>query len=215
MATFLSPAAPTNTNNNSQVQFKSPNVVCPPDSVVPKVGTTATTSGNVNSGGKAFAGPFPFTSMNQAIHSNREAPFNTLPPPYPGKHPPVTISSPLLVNLLQNDGTKEPGSAMKTNQVTRSIRTPPMVQKTPITTASSMSVTTSIAKASNPTFSQADVLVNNSVSPSALSTTNTSIRQNSSTLTSTSNGAVIKSPPPPPPQYHRAVASMVSTYLKC
>lgn len=58
---------------NSQVQFKSPNVVCPADSVVPRVGVnmgppqSVIPSNSINNK-SPFAGPFPFASMNQAIH---------------------------------------------------------------------------------------------------------------------------------------------------
>ncbi|KAJ8984217.1 hypothetical protein NQ317_011127 [Molorchus minor] len=205
-------ANPTSSSNNSQVQFKSPNVVCPPDSVVPKVGATVTAANNVSNNGKTFAGPFPFASMNQAIHSNREAaPFNTLPPPYPGKHPPVTLSSPLLVNLLQNDGSKESGSIPKPTQATtsaRSIRTPQVSVNKTVTSAVTVS-----ASPNNPTLvkpnltsTQANVLVNNNISPSALSA-NTSIRQNSTILTSTTAAAVVNKISP---QYHRTVPTSMA-----
>nr|XP_023022070.1 uncharacterized protein LOC111510398 [Leptinotarsa decemlineata]XP_023022071.1 uncharacterized protein LOC111510398 [Leptinotarsa decemlineata] len=176
--------------NNMQVQFKSPNVVCPTDTVVPKVGNN----------GKAFTGPFPFASMNQVRHANRETPFKSLPPPYPGKQPPVTISSPLLVNLLQNDGSKESGSGPKV-----SARTHPATT----TLVNSVGVSSSsIVKPSNSIpIPQANVLVNNCISPSALSTS-TSIRQNSTILTSTT-GVMNKPLPPPPPQYHRTLSSSV------
>ncbi|KAG5872966.1 hypothetical protein JTB14_027645 [Gonioctena quinquepunctata] len=207
MSNFLQANAtstPANTNN-MQVQFKSPNVVCPPDSVVPKVGTSTVTSNSVASNGKTFAGPFPFTSMNQAIHSNRETPFNSLPPPYPGKHPPVTISSPLLVNLLQNDGSKESGGVLKV-----SARTPPVTTAT----VNSVGGSTSPMKSSNstPTHSQANVLVNNCISPSALSNS-TSIRQNNSTILTSTTGVMNKPLAPPPPQYRAHSSSMVKQHL--
>lgn len=209
---FLSASGSTAINpTNSQVQFKSPNVVCPSDSVVPRVGTSVSSSNNVGSNGKAFAGPFPFASMNQAIHSNRETPFSSLPPPYPGKHPPVTISSPLLVNLLQNDGPKESGNVSKLPQSVasaRSIRTPPASVHKPAAstvTVSTNSNNNSMFVKPNSTSTQANVLVNNSISPSALST-NTSIRQNSTILTSTTV-AVNKTPPP---QYHRSLSTTVT-----
>lgn len=79
-----------------KVQFKSPNVVCPANSIVPKVA--------VSNSPNSTKSPFPFASMNQAIHSSRADISTTQqPPPPPYPQPPVTLSSPLLVNLLQNE----------------------------------------------------------------------------------------------------------------
>lgn len=204
-------------SNNAQLQFKSPNVVCPSDSVVPRVNASSTTpSVVVSASNKLFSGPFPFTSMNQAIHGgNRESNFNSLPPPYPGKHPPVTISSPLLVNLLQNDGTKESNSLKGSQPPLRVIRTPPATaQKVFMTTASSSTTTTSFTKPNKSTSPQTDVVVSNSVSPSALSTSNVSMRKhgNPTLLSSTSSKTAAKSPPHMPPQYHRGIVSAMVSY---
>lgn len=204
-------------SNNAQLQFKSPNVVCPSDSVVPRVSASSTTpSVVISASNKLFSGPFPFTSMNQAIHGgNRESNFNSLPPPYPGKHPPVTISSPLLVNLLQNDGTKEPSSLKGSQQPLRAIRTPPTTtQKVFMSTSSSPTTTTSFTKPNKSTSPQADVVVSNSISPSALSTTNVSMRKHGNTtlLSSTSNKTAVKSPPHMPPQYHRGMVTAMVSY---
>lgn len=82
-------------------------MVCPTDTTVPKVPLGNLPPNNLSASTKTFSGPFPFTSMNQAIQSRGENPttsFTAPPPPYPGKQQPVAISSPLLVNLLQNDG---------------------------------------------------------------------------------------------------------------
>lgn len=178
---------------------------------MPKVSSNSTTPSAVISGGsKLLSGPFPFTSMNQAIHGgNRDASFNPLPPPYPGKHPPVTISSPLLVNLLQNDGTKDTNNIKSPQQPMRIIRTPPTTSAQKVVKPTSSSPTTTMSaftKPGKPIVTQADSMVSNCVSPSALSISNMSVRKHgSSILTSTSNRAPVKSPPPLPPQYQRGL----------
>lgn len=107
-ATQTSEAAPP----PEKVQFRSPNVVCPSDSIVPKVPISTPPSNTAPSTTKSYIGPFPFTSMNQAMQSRdnlgTSTNYNNPPPPYPGKHQPVNISSPLLVNLLQTDGVQSP-----------------------------------------------------------------------------------------------------------
>lgn len=100
---------------SEKVQFRSPNVVCPPDTIVPKVPVPSVSSSTTPPTTKAYPGPFPFASMNQAIHSrdslSATSSYTSPPPPYPGKHPPVTLSSPLLVNLLQTDGAPSPAKS--------------------------------------------------------------------------------------------------------
>lgn len=155
-----------------KVQFKSPNVVCPSDSVVPKVAVSAAAAANsAPPPTKPFGGPFPFTSMNQAIHGVNYA---TPPPPYPGKHPAVTISSPLLVNLLQNDG-KETTSAVKPRTLVQKLRT--IANRVPVQNTKPPQASTS--------------------SPSALSST--SIRQSSKPNSTISAYAAPAALPPPPP----------------
>ncbi|XP_044263319.1 uncharacterized protein LOC123010471 [Tribolium madens] len=190
LSRFLAPAA-----EPEKVQFKSPNVVCPADSVVPKVPVSvAATVSSTPPTTKGYGGPFPFTSMNQAIHSQGN--YVTPPPPYPGKHPAVTISSPLLVNLLQNDGATSPKttdtpvtSAVKANRTVNSFVQKPNLPRTIVANR-----TVPVQKNTKP---QA-----NTSSPSALS--NTSIRQNSkpnSTITLPpypNNTATTHLPPPPP-----------------
>lgn len=176
-----------------KVQFKSPNVVCPADSVVPKVPVSVAAANTSAPPTTKSYGPFPFTSMNQAIHS--QVNYATPPPPYPGKHPAVTISSPLLVNLLQNDGATSPKttdtpvtSAVKANRTVNSF-----VQK-PRTIVANRTVPVPVQKNTKPQASTS--------SPSALS--NTSIRQNSKpnstiTLPAYPNSTATTHLPPPPP----------------
>lgn len=93
---------------SENVKFRSPNVVCPTDTIVPKVPIGNASAKVISSNTKSYTGLFPFTSMNQAMHSRDNIGTNFTapppPPPYPGKQSAVNISSPLLVNLLQNDG---------------------------------------------------------------------------------------------------------------
>ncbi|KAL1455155.1 hypothetical protein WDU94_009270 [Cyamophila willieti] len=102
--------------SGSTSAFKSPNVVAPLDSdPIPMPPTPSLPSSPAHYHGP----PFPFASMTHAAHAIQSR--ETLippPPPYPGPsrsldpkppmshpHPAnVALSSPLLVNLLQNDG---------------------------------------------------------------------------------------------------------------
>ncbi|KAJ8944940.1 hypothetical protein NQ318_013088 [Aromia moschata] len=177
-----------------------------------QVGSAAAAPNNVSGSGKAFAGPFPFASMNQAIHSNKEtAPFASLPPPLsreaPARHdiqPPA--GQPAAERRAEGGGRRSQDAAAG-RECALHQDTPVSVSKTPTSavTVSAAPSNPALAKP-NPTSSptQANVLVNNSISPSALSN-NTSIRQNSTILTSTT-AAANKTPPP---QYHRTIPTTI------
>lgn len=107
--------------------FRSPNVVAPSDGdPIPPFPSAVKSSP---------PSPFPFASMTHAataIQSRTETHYP--PPPYPDSSAPnVALSSPLLVNLLQNEGTPGPSSKMPPppDKRPRPMVPPPPIRKIP------------------------------------------------------------------------------------
>lgn len=113
MASATSPALQSPSPQLSTPQFKSPNVVAVDSTPLPPIPPSPSTA-------EPSPRPhiWPFVSMNQAAQTihNRESMHTAPPPPYPGSQNGVyktqrpgdantsVHSSPLLVNLLQNEG---------------------------------------------------------------------------------------------------------------
>lgn len=201
-----------------KVQFRSPNVVCPPDTIVPKVPVPVVTNNATTPTTKSFAGPFPFASMNQAIISRDSLSANnnytTPPPPYPGKHPPVTLSSPLLVNLLQNEGSSQPKAvdSVVNGSIGYSTRPPPpppptsgfvqkvvpkapKLQQLPPPPPPPPAPKQNYVKPPPPVIPQTNSLITNSTTAAAQST----FLPNSSVLANNKTKPVVRPCPPPYP----------------
>ncbi|GJQ85533.1 putative RNA binding protein [Trypoxylus dichotomus] len=158
------PAPPTTASAGEKVQFRSPNVVCPSDSIVPKVQPSNVAPATSN---KSYVAPFPFTSMNQAMQSRdnlgTSTNYNNPPPPYPGNkqhhhhhhhhhhHQSATnISSPLLVNLLQTDGVQSPKQNSNANT---------SVLDTDVTNSGGSGLSNGLGPSSSPTIAQSGAVV--------------------------------------------------------